>query len=122
MKSIGDPKLNVYQTYSVTRELYRNGHKVSQKVIARGLPVAPNNIGPKTFPNYNVVADQAIRHLPGGGKVFAGQVDDPFFVDLGATFDGVSTSASARATAVAARTTSRATTSTRSSSRSPRRR
>ena len=25
--------------------------------------------------------------LPGGGKVFAGQRDDPFFVDLGSIFD-----------------------------------
>ena len=87
--SITDPKLNVYQTYSVTREVYRNGHKVGQKVIARGLPVAPNNVGPKTFPNYDAVANQAIKSLRGGGKVFAGQVDDPFFVDLGATFDGI---------------------------------
>ena len=29
------------------------------------------------------VANQAITELPGGGKVFAGQRDDPFFVDLG---------------------------------------
>ena len=89
VRSINDPKLNVYQTYSVTRELYSNGRKVSQKVIARGLPVAPNNVGPKTFPDYNSVAAQAVKSLPGGGKVFAGQRDDPFFVDLGATFDGI---------------------------------
>jgi hypothetical protein len=35
------------------------------------------------------VADQAVRNLPGGAKVFAGQREDPFFVDLGATFDGI---------------------------------
>ena len=29
------------------------------------------------------------RRLTDGGKVFAGQRDDPFFVDLGATFDGI---------------------------------
>ena len=52
------------------------------------MPVAPNNVGPKTIPNYDAVAAQAIRTLPGGGKVFVGQADDPFFVDLGATFDG----------------------------------
>ena len=27
---------------------------------------------------------------PGGGKSFVGPADDPFFVDLGAVFDGVS--------------------------------
>jgi Domain of unknown function (DUF4331) len=87
--SINDPKLNVVQHYSVTRETFRNGRQTGARVIARNIPVAPNNVGPKTFPNYNAVANQAIRSLPGGGKVFAGQVDDPFFVDLGATFDGI---------------------------------
>jgi hypothetical protein len=89
VSSINDPKLNVKQTYNVTREVYRNGKLRSEKVIARGVPVAPNNVGPKTFPNYDAVAGQAIRALPGGGKVFAGQRDDPFFVDLGQTFDAI---------------------------------
>jgi hypothetical protein len=89
VSSINDSKLNVKQTYNVTREVYRNGKLRSEKVIARGVPVAPNNVGPKTFPNYDAVAGQAIRALPGGGKVFAGQRDDPFFVDLGQTFDAI---------------------------------
>jgi hypothetical protein len=89
VSSIHDPKLNVYQTYTVTRERYRKGHKVGQTVIARNVLVAPNNVGPKTFPHYAAVAAQAIHSLPSGGKVFAGQRDDPFFVDLGATFDGI---------------------------------
>ena len=38
----------------------------------RNIPVAPNNVGPKTIPNYDAVANQAITELPGGGKVFAG--------------------------------------------------
>ncbi len=29
----------------------------------------------------------AVTPLPGGGQVFAGQIDDPFFVDLGSVFD-----------------------------------
>ena len=33
--------------------------------------------------------DGAIRKLSDGTKVFVGQRDDPFFVDLGATFDGL---------------------------------
>ncbi|MDQ6914617.1 MAG: DUF4331 domain-containing protein [Actinomycetota bacterium] len=87
--SIGDPKLNVVQRYSIVRETFRNGRRTGQRTIARNLPVAPNDVGPKTFPDYGAVANQAIRSLAGGGKVFAGQVDDPFFVDLGATFDGI---------------------------------
>jgi uncharacterized protein DUF4331 len=89
VKSIDDPKLNLVQTYSVWRERWHRGHQVSNKLVADGLPVAPNNVGPKTIPNYDSVANQAIRSLPGGGKVFAGPVDDPFFVDLGSTFDAI---------------------------------
>jgi hypothetical protein len=80
----GDPKLNVVQRYSIVRET--RGHS---KVLARGLPSAPPNIGPKTFPNYSVFENGAVRKLGDGTKVFAGQRDDPFFVDLGATFDGI---------------------------------
>jgi hypothetical protein len=87
--SINDSKLNVKQTYTITRIAYKNGKARSSKVIARGVPVAPNNVGPRTIPNYDAVAAQAIRSLPGGGKVFAGQRDDPFFVDLGQTFDAI---------------------------------
>src|SRR3954454_4076274 len=89
VSSINDSKLNVKQTYTVTRYDYKNGKAASSKVIARGLPVGPNNVGPKTFPDYNTVAGEAIKPLPGGGKVFAGQRDDPFFVDLGEIFDGI---------------------------------
>jgi hypothetical protein len=61
----------------------------SVRTLARNVPVAPNNVGPKTIPDYTRVANQAITELPGGGKVFAGQRDDPFFVDLGMTFDAI---------------------------------
>src|SRR4051812_17574631 len=89
VSSITDPKLNVLQTYDVRRETYKNGARVASRRIAHGLPTAPNNVGPKTIPDYAAVAAQANRSLPGGGKVFAGQVDDPFFVDLGTTFDAI---------------------------------
>jgi hypothetical protein len=87
-----DPKLNVIQRYSIVRETHRyrgRGHQVRERTIARGLPVAPPNIGPKTFPNYDAFVAGATRSLRDGSKVFVGQRDDPFFVDLGATFDGL---------------------------------
>ena len=89
VSSIRDPKLQVQQTYTVTREVYKKGKKKSEKVIGRNVPVAPNNVGPKTIPNYTAVANQAIHSLSNGGKVFAGQRDDPFFVDLGTAFDAI---------------------------------
>src|SRR5919197_6741266 len=57
--------------------------------IADNVPVAPNNVGPKTMPDYTKLATQAVKTLSDGTKVFAGQRDDPFFVDLGATFDAL---------------------------------
>ena len=88
VESINDEKLNVVQSYDVFRETTSRKGKVKEKRVGRNLPVAPPNIGPKTIPNYEAVAGQAIRDLE-GGKVFVGQRDDPFFVDLGATFDAI---------------------------------
>jgi hypothetical protein len=88
----GDPKLNVIQRYSVVRETHRYRHgrdRMKETTLARGLPVAPPNIGPKTFPDYDNFVNAAIRSLRDGTKLFVGQRDDPFFVDLGATFDGI---------------------------------
>ena len=84
--SINDPKLYQRQTYDVIRETHER-NKTKTKRIAKNLPVAPSYAGPKTFPNYDNVAAGAVRNLRTGGRVFAGQRDDPFFVDLGAIFD-----------------------------------
>ena len=52
------------------------------------MPCPPCNIGPLSTPNYVALANAAIRSLPnGGGKVFAGQRREGFYVDLGAVFD-----------------------------------
>ena len=75
---IGAVDSNVTQTYSV----WRDG-----EMVADDLSVPPPNIGPRTTPDYRKLAAQAIHPLSDGGQVFAGQRDDPFFVDLGAIFD-----------------------------------
>ena len=88
--SLSDPHLNVRQSYDVVREQYnKKGKLVRSKRIAKGLPTVPANIGPKTMPDYNTLAAQGVRTLSGGGRVFVGQRDDPFFVDLGTTFDSI---------------------------------
>jgi Domain of unknown function (DUF4331) len=89
VNDISSPNLNFVQTYTVTRETYRNRKETGEKVIARNVPVAPDDVGPKTMPNYARLSAEANHGLAGGGKVFVGPVDDPFFVDLGATFDGI---------------------------------
>src|SRR4029077_2404431 len=47
----------------------------------------PDNIGPRSTPDYHSLAAKAVTPLAGGGKVFAGQRDDPFFADVGDIFD-----------------------------------
>ncbi len=80
--------LNVVQTYDVTKVTFKTNGKIkSIATIGRNLVSPPNNVGPKSTPDYASLAGAAVHPLPGGARVFAGQRDDPFFVDLGATFD-----------------------------------
>jgi hypothetical protein len=88
--SLKDPDLNQEQFYSlsVLREDDHNDPSRQGEVIAKGLQVAPANVGPKSYPEgYGKVADQAVNTLDNGIKVFAGPRDDPFFADLGGIFD-----------------------------------
>jgi hypothetical protein len=56
-------------------------------VVAKGT-TAPNNIGPKSTPDYHALAMKSIVSFDGGASnAFAGQRDDPFFADIGAIFD-----------------------------------
>lgn len=84
-----DENLNRIQTYSVSVfEGPSDDPNREGTVIAEDLPVAPSNVGPNSFPGgYRDVADQAIFDVGGGVSVFAGPRDDPFFIDLGGTFD-----------------------------------
>ena len=91
--SLNDPELIFRQVGTVVRETYNaRGRKTGSRVLTNALPVAPNNVGPKTMPDYEALWRQAIRDLPGGGKVFAGQRDDPFYIPLGRFFDSVNLS------------------------------
>jgi hypothetical protein len=80
--SLDDPDFNIRQSYSVAK--VENGRRT---MVASGLATPPVNIGPRSTPNYEALAAAAVANLKGGGKVFAGQRDDPFFVDLGSAFD-----------------------------------
>jgi hypothetical protein len=79
---------NFVQSYDLYKETYKGKKRHSHK-IASNVPVAPANAGPKTTPNYAATQAATIRGLSGGGKTFVGPSDDPFFVDLGAVFDGI---------------------------------
>lgn len=81
VNSLNDATLNVRQTYTLTR--VKNGQST---VIAQNVPVAPANVGPKSFPNYAAVSTEAVKSF-GSTTTFAGPTDDAFFVDLGGIFD-----------------------------------
>ncbi|HSX22161.1 MAG TPA: DUF4331 domain-containing protein, partial [Gaiellaceae bacterium] len=56
-------------------------------VVGSGLLTPPDNIGPRSTPNYSALAAKGIHTLKDGSTIFAGQRDDPFFADVGAIFD-----------------------------------
>jgi hypothetical protein len=73
---------NTQQSYVVTKIV--GDHST---VVGNGLLTPPDNIGPRSTPNYAALAAQGIHTLNDGTTVFAGQRDDPFFADVGAIFD-----------------------------------
>ena len=80
------------QTYSVTLVHFKKDGKVEEhgKRAGRARDNAwtpPDNIGPRSTPNYNALAAAAVTTFRVADKVFAGQSDDPFYVDLGSIFD-----------------------------------
>jgi hypothetical protein len=73
---------NTQQSYTVTRV-----EKGKSRVVGSGLMTPPDNIGPRSTPNYHALAMAGVHDLADGSKVFAGQRDDGFFGDIGAIFD-----------------------------------
>jgi hypothetical protein len=78
----GSEGLGLRQTYTVTMI---KGEK--RTVLGKGLFAVPSNVGPRTMPDYEALVAQGIYDLEDGARVFAGQRDDPFYIDLGAVFD-----------------------------------
>jgi hypothetical protein len=80
----GSEGLGLRQKYTVT--MFR-GKEHKGTVIATDLIAVPSNVGPRTMPDYDTLAAQGIYTSPSGIRIFAGQRDDPFYIDLGAVFD-----------------------------------
>ena len=77
--SLDDPDLLFRQTYTLS---LIDRQRPGVTTLTNSGRVAPSNVGPASMPNYGVLRDQAITAIPGGGQSFAGQADDPFFLDL----------------------------------------
>jgi hypothetical protein len=81
--SLNDPNLNFYQTYRLVQ--VRNGN---EKVLVKGRKVAPSDVGKGSMPDYATLRNQAVTGIGDTGsgdprmRSFAGQADDPFFLDL----------------------------------------
>ncbi|MBI3758106.1 MAG: DUF4331 domain-containing protein [Deltaproteobacteria bacterium] len=84
----GSEGLSLRQTYTVKILKKVNGSwQTTFDSGAKKLFAVPSNVGPRTMPNYEDLARQGIYDLGSGIKVFAGTVDDPFYIDLGGAFD-----------------------------------
>ncbi|MET7421998.1 DUF4331 domain-containing protein [Dactylosporangium sp. NPDC005555] len=76
--SLDDENLLFRQTYTLESSF----HGEPFKTRVTGAPVAPSRVGKATMPDYGKLRAEADKRLPGGWNVYAGQADDPFFLDL----------------------------------------
>lgn len=78
--------ITTQQTYTVT--MIKNG-VITQILNKNGSPfyAVPANAGPRTINYADLYAAGTYKSATHGISVFAGTVDDPFFIDLGAAFD-----------------------------------
>ena len=83
IESLHSPNWNRRQHVSVTRT---EGNGPEQALLTNAA-CPPCNIGPLSTPAYADTAASAIHDLPNGGKFFAGQRAEAFYVDLGSVFD-----------------------------------
>ena len=78
----GSEGLGLRQKYTVS--MVKSGKRTT---LGSGLIAVPSNVGPRTMPDYDALAAQGVYDLGNGVRAFAGQRDDPFYIDLGAVFD-----------------------------------
>jgi hypothetical protein len=84
----GAAGLSLRQHFTLT--MIKDGVSTPLTNLAGGdMFAVPSNVGPRTMPNYPALAAQGIYNVQEGIKVFAGTVDDPFYIDLGAAFDSL---------------------------------
>jgi hypothetical protein len=85
IKSFADAGLGQRQRYMATM-ISGRGVVDLQSLNASTFYAVPANPGPRTM-DYAALYKEGTYSLSNGVKVFAGTVDDPFFIDLGAAFD-----------------------------------
>jgi hypothetical protein len=83
----GSEGFSLRQTYKIT--MVKDGQETDLSDDDQAMFAVPSNAGPRTMPNYSSLFAQGIYHLKHGITAWAGTADDPFFIDLGATFDSL---------------------------------
>lgn len=88
----GAAGFSLQQTYTV--EMIKGNQITPLTNTAGGQLIAvPSNAGARTMPDYDSLAGEGIYSLQGTGasgiRVWVGTAADPFFIDLGATFDSL---------------------------------
>jgi hypothetical protein len=105
LSGAGAAGFSLMQTYTITM-VTGSGSSAVRTDMTNGktLIAVPSNVGPRTMPNYDKLATSGIYYFgtyndPFAAdhrtKVFAGTVDDPFFINLGSTFDSLNLPANA---------------------------
>jgi len=85
----GSAGLGLRQKYTVTEISKGHSRLLNQDFMF----TVPSNIGPRTIADYEDLTERGIYDIKGiyqlknGGRVFAGQRDETFYIDLGAVFD-----------------------------------
>jgi hypothetical protein len=97
LDGLGSEGLSLRQNYTVT---LLKGKRRQNLGSGQVLYAVPSNVGPRTMPDYESLAKQGVYELNEGIRVFAGTVDDPFWIDLGAAFDSFNFRPSAFASGV----------------------
>jgi hypothetical protein len=91
----GSEGIGLRQRYTVQAIAHAHVAKKVAKAIGvhataadgRPLVAVPSNVGPGTMPDYTALARQGVFDLGHGVRVFVGQREETFYIDLGSTFD-----------------------------------
>lgn len=82
VESLDDPDLNITQTYDIELIKLKSRRAVSRTKLADDVWVAPSNVGKASMPNFKKLRDEAVYKTASEVTTYAGQADDPFFLDL----------------------------------------
>ena len=79
--SLTDPNLLFRQRYNL-KKIDLGGRRREVTSLVRNALAAPSDVGQASMPCYEDLRTQATVATSDGGKTYAGQGDDPFFLDL----------------------------------------